>query len=340
VLWGLRLFYMNRGEYQMARELGEQLLSLAQHVHDPALLLQAHRALAAALVYLGEFAAAQAHLEQAMTLYDPQQHHSLSFDYGGQDPGVFCRSFAAWTLWMLGYPDQALQRSQEALTLAQELAHPHSLAYALYFAARLHWLRREGHRTQERAEALMVLCREHGFAEVLAQGMILRGWAVAGQGQAADGIAQIHQGLAAYQATGAELLRPYYLALLGETYGSARQTEEGLTTLAEAVAAMSHSEQRYYGAELYRLKGELLLARSPAPRAEAEACFQRALAIARRQQAKSLELRAAMSLSRLWQQQGKRDEARQLLAEIYGWFTEGFDTADLQEAKALLDEPA
>jgi predicted ATPase len=337
VLWGLRLFYTNRGEYQTARELGEQLLSLAQHVHDPALLLQAHRALAAALLYLGEFAAARAHFEQAMALYDPQRHYSLAFDYGGQNPEVSCRSLTAWALWMLGYPDRALKRSQEALTLAQELAHPHSLGFALYFAAVLPWLRREGQRTQERAEALMALCREHGFAELLALGMILRGWALAAQGQAADGVAQIHQGLAAYQATGAELLRPYFLALLGETYGSIKQTEEGLTTLAEALAAMSHSEQRYYGAELYRLKGELLLARSPAPRAEAEACFRQALDIARRQSAKSLELRAAMSLSRLWQQQGKRDEARQLLAEIYGWFTEGFDTADLQEAKALLD---
>jgi predicted ATPase len=168
----------------------------------------------------------------------------------------------------------------------------------------------------------------------------LRGWALARQSQGAEGIGQIHQGLAAYRATGAALAQPWHLALLAEAYQHAGQTEAGLAALAEALTAVHNTGERVYEAELYRLQGECLLAGAAAHGAEAETCFRQALAIARRQQAKSWELRAAMSLSRLWQQQGKRAEAHDLLAPIYGWFTEGFDTADLQEAKALLEELA
>jgi predicted ATPase len=202
----------------------------------------------------------------------------------------------------------------------------------------LHRLRQEGQAAQERAEAAMTLSTEQGFPFWLAMGTILRGGALAEQGQATDGITQMRQGLAVFQATGAEVGRPYFLALLAEAYGRGGQVEEGLCALAEALAAVEKTGERFYEAELHRLTGELLLARAVANQVEAEACFRQALDIARRQSAKSLELRAAMSLSRLWQHQGERDEARQLLPEIYGWFTEGFDTADLQEAKALLDE--
>jgi predicted ATPase len=356
VLFGLWVFYNTRAELQPAQELAEQLLTLAQSVQDPALLLEAHLALGTTLFSLGELASAQVHLEQGIALYDPQQHRSLAFR-SGQDPGVFCRAFAPWALWYLGYPAQALQRSQEALTLAQELSHPLSLALALDLAAVLHQLRREGQAAQERAEAMMVLCGEHGFPLFLAQGTILRGWALAEQGQREEGIAQMCQGMAAFRATGAELLRPYSLALLAEAYGEGGQAEEGLAVLAEALAAAHKSGERDYEAELCRLKGELLLVQEGKrqkrfPRcgvptgtkgeseevSEAEECFRQALDTARRQSAKSLELRAVMSLSRLWQKQGKTAEARQMLTEIYDWFTEGFDTADLQEAKALLNE--
>jgi len=243
----------------------------------------------------------------------------------------------AWSLWYLGYPDQALARIQEALALAQELSHPVTLQYALSSAAIVHQLRVEASAARARAEAALAISHEQGFAQALAQGTILRGWALTREGQAAEGIPQMPQGLAAYCATGAEAWRHYWLALLAEAYGTAGQIAEGLTTLAEALALVEKNGECYCEAECHRLKGDLLLALSPDRQAEAEACFRQALAVARRQQAKSLELRAAMSLSRLWQRQGKRAEARELLAPIYGWFTEGFDTADLQEAQALLE---
>jgi len=247
---------------------------------------------------------------------------------------------------LLGYPDQALARSQEGITLAQQLTHPFSVAFALNWTAIVHRFRREEQETRQRAEAVIVLSREHGFAQRLATGTILQGWALAQQRskltQGSEGreepIVQMSQGLAAFRATGAEVGGPQYLTLLAETLGKKGEAEAAFHVLAEAFAARHKSGERWWEAELYRLKGELLLACTAEPHAEAEVCFQQALDIARRQQAKSLELRAATSLSRLWQHQGKRQEARQLLAEVYRWFTEGFDTADLQEARVLLDE--
>jgi predicted ATPase len=337
VLRGLWNFYLLRGELRTARELAEQLLSLAQRTHDPALLQQAHSALAGALVHLGEFSATQAHLQQGLALYDPTQHRALALRLG-MDLGVFFLAYMTRPLWLLGYPDQALRRSHEALTLAQELAHPFSLAYALTFAAWVHQFRREGQATQARAETLCALAREQGFAFLLAVGMATRGWALAEQGQSIAAIVQIREGLAAYRATGAEADRAYFLALLAEAYGRGKRNDEGLAVLEEALALMGHHTSVIWEAELHRLKGALLLAHSAENQAEAEACFHHALAVAHHQQAKSLELRAAMSLGRLWQHQRKTEHARQLLTGVYAWFTEGFDTADLQEAQALLEQ--
>jgi class 3 adenylate cyclase/predicted ATPase len=328
VLVGLWRFYLVRGALRTARELAEQLLTLTPRVHDP---------LGVTLFYLGELPAARAHLEQAMAHYARQKRRSDAAR-AVQDPGVACLSYLAWTLWVLGYPDQAFTRSQEALTLSQELAHPFSLAFALHFAAIFHQLRGEAHVTQQRAEAVIALSREQEFPFFWSMGMILRGWALATQGHVAEGITQLHQGLAAHRATGAELNRPHHLAMLVEAYGRGGQAEEGLRVLAEALAAAHETENRLYEAELCRVKGELLLVCSTDHDTETDTCFRQALEIARRQQAKSWELRAAMSLSRLWQLQGKRDEARQLLTEIYSWFAEGFDTADLREAQQLLED--
>jgi predicted ATPase len=337
VLHGLWRFYMVRAELQTTRELAEQLFSLAQRVQDPALLLEAHRVLGLTIYWLGEMAPARAHLEQGTALYDPQQHRSHAFVYG-QDPGVACRCLAAWPIWVLGYPDQALQSIHEALTLAQELAHPFSLVYALNMAVLVHHFRREVQAVQERAEALIGLSTEQGFPMWLAYGTIMRGWALTAQGEEAEGIDQMRQGLVAHRATGAELQRPYFLSLLAEAYGKVGQPEEGLTVLVEALAIVDSTGECNWGAELHRRKGEFLLIQQGQKVREAEECFQQALDTARRQQAKSLELRSAMSLSRLWQQQGKQEDAHQLLSEIYGWFTEGFDTADLKEGRALLEE--
>ena len=326
-----------RAELQTARELGEQLLTLAQHTQDLAFLLEAHRALGTTFLILGELVPARTHLEQGIARYDPQQHRAFAFLYG-QDPRVTCLGYLAWDMWVLGYPEQALQSIYEARALAQGLSHPFSLAFALSWASRVHLFRREWSLTQERAEELMALCREQGFTQRLAEGIRLRGWALAEQGRTAEGIIQMQQGLTAGLATGALALRPNWLALIAEACGKAGQIEEGLRVVAEGLAAVSDTGERFWESELYRLQGVLQLALSMDNQAEVETCFWQALDIARRQQAKSLELRATMSLSRLWQRQGKRDAARQLLAEVYDWFTEGFDTADLQEAKALLAE--
>jgi TOMM system kinase/cyclase fusion protein len=336
-LYGLYYFHVIRAEFYRARELAEQLLRMARHQQDQTFLLLAQQALAGSLFHLGELTLCRTHLERGMALYDAQQHHVLAFRYG-IDPGVFFLSYAARPLWLLGFPDQARTSIREALTLARKLVHPFSLAFTLHWAATTHQLRREAPASQEQAEVSMAFSREQGFALWVPGGTVLRGWALTEQGQMEEGIAQMRQGMSAWQATGAEADRPYYLALLAEVYGKAGQAEEGLPLLAEALAVMDAIEERYYEAELYRLQGELLLVHAAPQHAEAEICFRQALDIARHQQAKSLELRATMSLSRLWQRQGKHQEAYDLLAPIYGWFTEGFDTADLQEAKALLEE--
>jgi predicted ATPase len=255
---------------------------------------------------------------------------------------VFCLAYITMLLWLLGYPDQAAERSTTAVALARQLGHPYSLGMPLAIAAVLSQFRWEGASTQGRAEALSTLATEQGFAHWLAQGMILCGWGRACQGHLHEGIEQLRQGLAAWGATGAGLIQPYWLALLAETYWWAGQPEAGLHTVAAALVAAEDNREPWWDAHLYWLKGELLLAQHGIQHAlqDVEACFRRALAIARRQQAKSLELRAVISLARLWQRQGKRTEAYQLLAGVYGWFTEGFDTADLQAAKAMLEELA
>jgi len=290
--------------------------------------------------WLGEFVSARAHLQQVIRLYNPQQHHLLALVYGVDFGVVF--SPTAFTLWYLGYSEQALGSSCKAITLAQELSHPHSLALVLHYATWLYQYRREEQATQERAEELIALSSEQELPFLLAWGTMYRGWALAQQGQEEEGIAQIRQGLAASRAMGAGVGVPYWLALLAELYGKVGQIEEGLPLLAEALTVLDKTGERFYEAELYRLKGELTLqsnVQSLESRVkEAEACFLQAIEVTKKQQAKSLELRAATSLARLWHHQGKRAEAHKLLSEVYNWFTEGFDTKDLQEAKALLDE--
>jgi class 3 adenylate cyclase/predicted ATPase len=337
VLRGLWNYYIVRAESQTARALSAQLLTLAQQSQDATMLIAAYRACGSTLLMLGAAADAHTYFTQGITLYDLQQHRVYAFLYG-EDAGVTCRSYAAWTLWSLGYPEQGLTRSHEAVTLAQHDAHPFSLGFALFFAAMFHAFRREERATQECAEATIVLATEQRFAQWRALGCVLRGWALVQQaGQAQAGIEQISQGLMTYRAIGAELVRPNFLALLAEAHGTLGEPEAGLTVLAEALTCAETTGDRWYEPELYRLKGELLLQQSSDHQAEAESCFHQAISIAQSQQAKSLELRAATSLARLWQQQGKRREAHALLAPVYHWFTEGFDTADLQEAKALLE---
>jgi predicted ATPase len=375
-LAGLWAFYEMRGELQTARELGEQYLNLAQNLQDPPCLLSGHCILGDTLFWLGEFASARAHTEQGLAFYDPRAHRDLATRYGFIDPAMVSYGAAGLALWQLGYPDQALRSIRKALSLAEELAHPLTLASALSFAALLHQFRREGQLTQERTEATITLATDQGFPTYLALGTLFRGWSLAEQaslpgrqGQAQEGISQIRQGKTYWRDSGAGCRQASFLALLSEAYEKVEQPKEGLVVLAEAFDAVNKTDDRFYEAELYRLKGELTLQKFqvpgsefqvqtshksqvqsrkskkanpqsliPNPQAEAEACFLKAIDIARQQQAKSWELRATLSLARLWQQQGKKAEAGQMLAEIYGWFTEGFDTVDLKEAKALLEE--
>jgi predicted ATPase len=255
-----------------------------------------------------------------------------------------CLSVAAWALWELGYPDIAYKRSQESLAQVREIMHVYSLAAAFGFAAMHAQLRRDAPVVREQAEMAITLAVEHGFPQVLAFSTVFHGWALAQQSQVEEGIKEMRRGVNAWLATGAKAALTWFLAMLAEAYGNLGQPEEGLMKLTEAFGHVHDTGERFYEAELYRIKGELTLqSQVPSPRSkveEAEACFLKAIEIAQKQQAKSLELRASMSLARLWQQQGKGTEAHRILSEVYNWFTEGFDTKDLQEAKALLAELA
>jgi len=356
VLWGVWTFYTLRAELGTAREIAEEFLRLAERLPYPGLAMRGHWAMEITFTHLGEFALAMEHFEKALLLYDPERHLDDAFLYA-LNPGVAMPCFAGWSLWFLGQPDQALARIQEALTLARELSEPHGLAHALLFAAILHQLRREEGMAQEHAEAAMAVSREHGLVLYQAMATIVRAWALIKQGRPEEAIEQMRQALVALQATGTELVRPHFLALLAEALDKVRQAEEGLRVLEEALAVVHRNGERYYQAELYRLKGELLLKQStaravsraaaggkavvetePPALTSAEGCFNQSIKIAQQQTAKSLELRTVMSVARLYQNQGKQEEARGLLAQIYARFTEGFDTMDLREAKALLDE--
>ena len=339
VLFGLWRISSIRPQLHTARELGDTLLRLAQQAHDPTLAVIAHYALGTTWFLLGALPAARPHLEAGIARYTPDQRRALVFRMG-QDPGVVCQLYAAMTLWLLGYPEQALARLHEALALAHELSHPYSLAYARSMAAFVSQMRRDVPAVHEQAEAAIALSTEQGFPLWAAQGTSLRGWVLAMQGQGEEGVAQVRQGIAAWQATGAMLHVPYFCTVLADIFAHLGHPADGLQALAEAHTLVEKHEERYWEAEVCRLRGVLLLQQMGTPQAEAEAWLQQALDVARRQEAKLLELRAAISLSRLWQQQGKRTDAHALLAPIYGWFTEGFDTADLQEAKALLEELA
>jgi len=313
------------------------LLRLAQHADAPALAVAAHYALGVTWWWLGALPAARQHLEEGSARYTPDQRRAPVFRMG-QDPGVACRTYAAWALWLLGYPDQTLARLHDALALAHALSHPYSLAFAQCWAAFVLQFRRDVSAVHEHAEDAVALSTEWGFANWAALGTSLRGWALAMQGQGEEGRAQVRQGVAAWRATGATLHVPFLCTLLAEVCDHLGHPEDGLQALAEAHTLVEQHEERFWEAEIHRLRGVLLLRQPGTPQAEAEAWLQRALDVARRQQAKSLELRATMSLAHLWQRQGKRTEAHELLAPIYGWFTGGFDTADLQEARALLEE--
>lgn len=339
---GLRIHHGVRGDHALGMELGMQMLRTAQDANDSGLLIEAQSALGACLFLQGDFGAARTNMEQALALYDPEQHQAHVFTHG-VDPGIRALSFLVLILWIQGYPDQALKRSVEALALAQNLAYGPSLAFSLTYTAHLHQLRREPALAAERAEAVIAVSTEHGLPYWLAWGTILRGWATSAQGNIQDGIAQMRLGLDAQRAAGGEDQRPFSLALLADSYWRAGDESAARGLLEEAMAIVEKSGEHCYEAELYRLAGIYLAGgadkEGTAPERDDEAvgCFHKAIARAHRQGARALELRAASDLARLLQRQGKTVEARQALSEVYACFTEGFDTRDLREAKTLLD---
>jgi predicted ATPase len=332
-IWGLWHFYRGRGALQTARDLGDDLMGLAERYGDPMLLLAAHQALGHSLYHLGQLSAALTHLEQARMGVDPKLDPSPHLRYGVA-PHVQCMASLAQVLWCLGYPDQGLQRGREAVRSARDLSHLHSLTCSMYFAIRLHLHRGETREADELTEAALALSTKQGFTFWTALIVFMQGWSLFQQGREVEGIARMRAGFADAEATGAKMMRPMFCALLTEAYGQVGQLDDAWQMLASALHAVEESGQRHYEAEMYRFKGELHL-RKADPK-QAATGFQRALDIARHQQAKSWELRAAMSLARLWAEQGKRSEAYELLAPVYGWFTEGFETRDLQDAKSLL----
>jgi predicted ATPase len=342
VLFGLRSFHLIRGELRPAFELTQQLMSVAESVQESGLLVEAHLAQGNSLFLFGRLSPALAHFERAISLYDPQKHHVHAFLYG-LDPGVFCLARIAWLLALLGHLDQASKKIGEALALAHQQSHAFSLAVALLNVCAVQELRGEWAAMQQTTEAAIAICTERGFESILGQATEHRGYALAEQGQIEEGIGLIRRGLAAQLASRAVLFRPKRLCDLVKSYEIAGRFEEGLAAVAEAIAIVEKTDERFWEAELHRLKGDLVVRRSgvdtePVVQTEAEECFRKAIEIAHRQEAKSLELRAVMSLSRLWRQQGKKPEARQMLEEIFGRFSEGFETKDLNDAKVLIEQ--
>ena len=283
---------------------------------------------------MGELLRARAQFEEVIHLHDFGRYSKREIG----DPGVFALSLVAPTLWMLGYPDQAQKRGDEALALAQTLSQPHNLTFALYYICVLRIGRRESHGAQDAAERIIAISAEHGLTQLLPAATAYREWALAKEGNIGEGISQIQQSLEMSRAAGRELERPIFLRLLAEAYIAGGRLDEALDALTEALTLAEEQSGRLNNAELHRLKGDLLLSQDESNLTEAQNCFERAIDIARHQSAKSYELRATTSLARLLAKQGKSDEARTMLVDLYRWFTEGFDTVDLKEAKALLEE--
>jgi len=335
VLFGVWGFHLVRTEYRSAQAHASQLLHVAQRGLEPGQLVEAQGALGITAFYLGNLVASRAYFAQSVGASEGGAHRGRA-PLSSQDPWIAARAWEGQVLWLLGYPEQALQAGSEALTAAEELAHPFSTVFALFNLGMIHHFRGESTACYAQAARQVRVSEEQGFPFWVGSGLMLMGWAMAHQGQAAQGVQHLRDGLALRQAMGTASSWPYAAALLAEGYGRLGQGQEGLAMLTAALEAVATTGEQWCEAELYRCQGVLRLAHGQDPQ-EGEACIQQARAVACQQQAKSLELRAALSLSRLWQQQGKHAEASALLAPLYDWFTEGFDTADLREAKALLE---
>ena len=327
-LWGLWLYRWGRGELGRARALGEHLLEVAARAGDRTMVLQAHHALWPTLFSLGEPRAALDHAMEGTAQYEAGVQRSPGPLYGNHDPGTCALYFGAWALSLLGQPDRAAEMSRQAIALARQLAHPFSEALSLFFAAAVHHCHGEPAAAREPAESAVGLARAHGFGLVLAWATTLLGWAMSRQGQVDDGIATLQRGMAATQESGSEQFRPYFLGLLADACASTGRIEEGRAAVTEALAAAARTGERFYEAELYRLHGEL---------ASAEPSLLKAVEVARGQGARTFELRAALSIGRLWRAHGREADAFRMVADVSGAFGQACATVDLREAQAFLD---
>ena len=334
-VFGVWAYYLVSAEMRAAREVAQDLVRMSEGVRDPLLVCGAHTAMGSSLHHTAELARASAHFERAMAAHDPQQQAAYVALYKQYLP-VYAHGEWLRVLWLLGYPDRALSSLRESFALARATTDPTELKWPLIFGALLHQHRREPERCLELSDQTIAHAGEHGLEAHARWGTLLRGWAIAELGAVDEGIALMQESLVAHRAIRQMIIMPYWLALLAELFAKRGEVEKGLATVDEGLGIVRDTFQPFYEAELHRLKGQLFLSRPDAP--AAEAAFQEALTIARRHEAKSLELRAATSLARLWQRDGKRDEAREVLAPVYSWFSEGFDTPDLRDGKALLDE--
>ena len=337
VLHGLYRFYIVQGDNQRAHQLGEEILGCAKQVDDSDHVMEAHRSLGLTLVFMGEFEQARSHNDEGFALYDFEKHREHAFVYGA-DPGMIFLTLGSWALWNLGYPEQALKRTEEALKLTEEFKHPHSRAFAVSVNANIFYNCGDWEACERMSDEAIALSTEHGFPFWLGWGTIMKGAVQIQQGSIADGIALIEQGLKRFEQAGVGMGRPTHLAYLAAAHNTLGHHEEALKLLADGIEIVEHRQGDMYEAELHRLKGGLLLTADSGNQAEAESCFRKALDVACRQNAKSLQLRAAMSLANLDRSQGKSGDARAELSPVFDWFTEGFETKDLVDAKALLDE--
>jgi predicted ATPase len=319
------------------RELAAQFLALAEKQGATSPLLIAHRIMGISLACTGDLAHGRAHLDRAMALYNPAEHRQLATRFS-VDAGVSIFSYRSWTLWFLGFPDAALADSDRAIRNAREIGQAATLMYALGHAPFTYFECGNYAKATAVVDELAALADEKGAFFWKAYGIMNQGWLFALTGKAADAVQKLISGLTAWRSTGAGAWIPLYLSRAAGAYAALGRIDEAWRCIGEAMAAVETTKERSCEAEVHRVAGKIAIAPPEPDAAKAEACFERALAVARQQQAKSWELRAAMSMARLWRDQGKREEARDLLAPVYGWFTEGFETLDLKEAKKLLDE--
>jgi len=331
--WGWWRLSMN---FRTGQERADKLLALAQNLGDPGLLMQAHHCLWATMFMLGNQSGCYQHIIEGLELYDEERHRAHASVYGGHDARVCGHGEAALALWLLGFPDQALARVRVANDCARVLSHAGSVAHAMDIRVMLHHYLRNGDKVRTIAEAMIAFGEEKGFPDYVAKGIFFGGWALITLNRADAGLADLLKGIEMQRAIGTKEDFPVYFDMLAEAYRIGGQGEQALTQLDEAFAVADESGIHYWDAELHRRKGEVLCSLGEDREREAEACFRKALEIAGEQKAKSLELRAVMSLAQLWQAQGKTGEAREALSSVYGWFTEGFETIDLAEARVML----